>query len=194
MTTATPPANCSGRPVARNCSSARFSIRRVRSRRDLLGPAGQREREQVQDADREHGRAHDLVAAALAERELVERPLQRPPARARRRAAGTVNTASRTQQVAVADPAPAVGVDRQRREHERGGEAGRRSGVTGAPPSRRRLAHGRRRAPLRARRDHVGDDAVAVALDHAQRGLDQVLREQGAAAGPSDGSFVCTGL
>src|SRR6476661_7188649 len=53
-----------------------------------------------------------------------------------------------------------------------------RSGVTGAPSSRGGLSHRRRGPPLGARRDHVGDDAVAVALDDAQRRLDQVLGEQ----------------
>src|SRR5579859_4600709 len=53
-----------------------------------------------------------------------------------------------------------------------------RSGVTVRLRSRHRLAHGRRGAPLRARRDHVRDHAAAVALDDAERRLDQVLREQ----------------
>ena len=95
-----------------------------------LRAAGEREGEQVEDADREHRGADDPVAAALAERQLVEDPLEDRRVGTEKISSGSDEHDQPQQQVAVSDLALAVGADRQRREHDRGDRPAVRSGVS----------------------------------------------------------------
>ena len=166
MTTATPPANCSGWPVSRNCSSARFSISRVRSRRDRS----------ARPASANANRYRMPTASTVAPRIRWPPPWRKEsssssqlsaPGSAENTASGSTKTTNRTSRSPLPMLALAVAADRQYGEHERRQQP---------RPAKRRQAHAAASArgwptevgpPLGAGVDHIADDASLVAVDHA---------------------------